>query len=289
MPSRSASNAAPSRHVPDRERQHRLELVELALGRVLAAQPRRPLEQADHRVERGVGVVGRAELAKRRVRLAARAARAGRGPGGTCRCRPRPRAGRTWPSPSFARSQRSSRSAELLLPADQRGEAAGRVPGLETALGRALAGDGEGAHRRREALERRGAQVAEGEQAAQEAARALGDDHGPGFGQGLQAGGEVGGLPDHRLLLRGTLADQVADHDQPGGDPDPGRQRLAAGCGQPRHRRRRREAGADGPLRLVLVRHGPAEVGQHAVAHELGHVPLEPGDLARPRRSGRPG
>ena len=40
-----------------------------------------------------------------------------------------------------------------------------------------------------------------------------------------------------------------------------------------------REAGADGPFRLVLVRHGPAEVGQHAVAHELGDVAFEPGDL----------
>ena len=41
-----------------------------------------------------------------------------------------------------------------------------------------------------------------------------------------------------------------------------------------------REAGADGPLGLVLVRPRPAEVGQHAVAHELGDVALEPGDLA---------
>ena len=92
------------------------------------------------------------------------------------------------------------------------------MPGLETALVRGLAGDGEGAYRHREALERRGAQVAEGEQAAQESARALGDNHCPRFGQPLQSGGETGGLTDDRLLLRGLLADPLAYDDEPGGD-----------------------------------------------------------------------
>ena len=31
---------------------------------------------------------------------------------------------------------------------------------------------------------------------------------------------------------------------------------------------------------VVLVRAGPAEVGEHAVAHQLGHVPTDAGDLA---------
>jgi hypothetical protein len=35
------------------------------------------------------------------------------------------------------------------------------------------------------------------------------------------------------------------------------------------------EAGADGALGLVLVGAGPAEVAEHAVAHQLGDLPLE--------------
>src|SRR5262249_55045202 len=46
------------------------ELVELLLRWVLAAQPSRSPEQADDRVQHGVGGVGRAELAERRVWLA---------------------------------------------------------------------------------------------------------------------------------------------------------------------------------------------------------------------------
>jgi hypothetical protein len=45
-------------------------------------------------------------------------------------------------------------------------------------------------------------------------ARGGGDQHRARLGQGLQS-------PTHRLLLCGAFADQVADHDDPGGDPDP--------------------------------------------------------------------
>ena len=40
------------------------------------------------------------------------------------------------------------------------------------------------------------------------------------FGEHLQSGGEVRSLADDRLLLRGALADQIADHYQAGSDPD---------------------------------------------------------------------
>jgi len=36
----------------------------------------------------------------------------------------------------------------------------------------------------------------------------------------LQPGGEVRRFTDNRLLLSRTLADQIADDHQPGGDPD---------------------------------------------------------------------
>ena len=99
------------------------------------------------------------------------------------------------------------------------------------------------------------------------------------LGKRLQAGSEVRRLADHRLLLRGSLADQVADHDEAGRDADPSCQRAGLWKAQPRDRGGGREAGADCPLGRVLVRLGPAEIGQHAVAHELGDVALEPGDL----------
>ena len=44
-----------------------------------------------------------------------------------------------------------------------------------------------------------------------------------------------------------------------------------------------RQAGAHRALGVVLVRPRPAEIGQHAVAHELGDVALEARDLARDR------
>ena len=56
-------------------------------------------------------------------------------------------------------------------------------------------------------------------------------------------------------------------------------QRLAAGAVSRATAADDRQAGADRPLGLVLVRPRPAEIGQHAVAHELGHVPVEPSDL----------
>jgi hypothetical protein len=50
-----------------------LKLAELGLGRVVAREARRALQEADHRVERAVGVMRRAVVAERRVRLVAQA------------------------------------------------------------------------------------------------------------------------------------------------------------------------------------------------------------------------
>ena len=49
------------------------------------------------------------------------------------------------------------------------------------------------------------------------------------------------------------------------------------------HRRDQPEPGPDRALGRVLVRRGPAEIGQHAVAQELGDVAVEAGDPARHR------
>ena len=56
-----------------------------------------------------------------------------------------------------------------------------------------------------------------------------------------------------------------------GSPPACGSRPTAAAIGEP---------GPDRPLGLVLVRLGPAEIGEHAVAHELGDVALEARDLA---------
>jgi hypothetical protein len=58
------------RDVVRRQGEQGLEPVEPGPRRVVAPQPGRPLQLAGHHVERGVGVLGRAELAERRVRLA---------------------------------------------------------------------------------------------------------------------------------------------------------------------------------------------------------------------------
>ena len=80
--------------------------------------------------------------------------------------------------------------------------------------------------------------------------------HGGGLGHGLHAGGEVRRLAEDGLLLGRALADKVAHHDKPGGDPDPDRKRTTSGCRKPAHRRDDGKARPDRPLGLVLVRAG---------------------------------
>ena len=58
---------------------------------------------------------------------------------------------------------------------------------------------------------------------------------------------------------------------------------LPAACGQPGDRLGDGEPGPDRPLGIVLVRLGPAEIGEHPVAHELGDVALPAQHLARDR------
>jgi hypothetical protein len=125
-----------------------------------------------------------------------------------------------------------------------------------------------------EALEALGTEVSELEQATDQPR----DDDLAGFRKRLQASREVGRLTDHDLLLSRALADQVADHNEPGRDADPGRERPAGGF-EPRHRPDQGEPRPDGALGVVLVRAWPAEIGEHAVAHELGDVAFETRDL----------
>ena len=138
----------------------------------------------------------------------------------------------TWPSPSLAQAQRSSRMRELVLAPDQRREAL-PVQRLEAALGAAFALDPEGGERLGEALEALRAEIGQLEQPADQPARRLADHHAARRRERLQSRSEIGRLADHGLLARRAFADQLADHDQTGRDTDPRRER--------RRRRRRRQ------------------------------------------------
>ncbi len=150
----------------------------------------------------------------------------------------------------------------------------------EAALQGLLAGDHEGRNRFGQALEHLRLEGLELEQIAQELPCRFADHQLARLGQRLQPGREIGRVADHGLLTGGALADQLADHDEPGRDADPAGERLARTCGQIGDGVAHREPGPDRPLRLVLVRYRPTEIGQDAVAHELRHMALEPGDLA---------
>jgi hypothetical protein len=163
--------------------------------------------------------------------------------------------------------------AELVLATDQRREVL-TVQRLEAAFGTTLAFDPPGCERLGEALEPLWAEIGELEQPAHQPAGRLADHDAARRGERLQSSRKVGRLADHRLLLSYALADQLADHDQAGRDPDAGGERLAHRRLQPCERIYDREPGPYRPLGLVLVRPRPAEVGQHAIAHVFGDVPI---------------
>ena len=105
----------------------------------------------------------------------------------------------------------------------------------------------------------------------------------PGAANACRRAARFGRLADHRLLLRRALADQLADDYVPGRDPDPGRERRPSGGVQLADRVDEPEPGPDRALGFVLMGPRPAEIGQHAVAHELGDIAFEARDLARDR------
>ena len=131
-------------------------------------------------------------------------------------------------------------------------------------------------HRRGDALDLDGAEVAALEEIADQPARARGDNDRPRLGQGLQASREVWGLADDRLLLSRAFADQIADHYQPGGDPDP-RLEVDGFDVEPADSLDDTQTGSYSALGIVLMRLRVAEINKHAVAHVLGDEAVEPG------------
>ena len=167
------------------------------------------------------------------------------------------------------RAQAVAQQGALRRPADEVGEPAARR--LEAAFGHGDALDHEGLDRLGKALRCLPAEVAQPEQVADQAAGGAGEDDLPGLRQSLQARREVGGLADHRLLLRRALADQIADDDKPGGDADADGELL-------------RSAGlqaASPPLRFPARPAPPARRRPHAPADSRNRpAPRRPCNLA---------
>ena len=184
-----------------------------------------------------------------------------------------PESSTTWPSPVFALDQRrssnsssSSRPTSAVRPA--------RVQCLEAAFRRTRPQRRPGPHRPGDALEVLCPEVLKLEQIAEKSSRAFGDDHHVRLGDPLQARREVRRLADDAALLRLARSDQVADHDQPGGNADARlqRERAILSCG---HRRDQLQPRPHGPLGVILVGLRIAEIDQHAVAHVLRDEPAE--------------
>jgi hypothetical protein len=91
----------------------------------------------------------------------------------------------------------------------------------------------------------------------------------------LQPRGQVRRLADHRLLLCGAFADQIAHDNEAGGDADPNLELPDAGRIKPSDRGSDLEAGTHGPLGNVFVGARIAEIDEYAVAHVFGDQTLE--------------
>ena len=122
-----------------------------------------------------------------------------------------------------------------------------------------------------------GAEIAVLEEIAEQPARARSDDHGVWLSQGLQPSGKVRRFTDDRLLLRRTLANQVADDHQSGSDPDP-RLEFDGFDIEATDSVDGAQTRPDCPLGIVLMRARVAKIDQDAVAHVPGDEAVEPGD-----------
>jgi hypothetical protein len=110
------------------------------------------------------------------------------------------------------------------------------------------------------------------------------DHHAPGLGQRLQARRQVRHIADDRFLARCALANQVAHDHLASRDAHARPEARLRQRGQAAHALDQLKSGAHRPLSIVLVGLRPAEVGEHAIAQELGDVPFEPADDLRAGR-----
>jgi hypothetical protein len=104
------------------------------------------------------------------------------------------------------------------------------------------------------------------EEAGNQPARLQRHQYLAGRGLGPQARGEMWCLARENVLDGAGGGCLVADHDQAGGDADPQRRPVAGARGRQRgDRLDGRQASANGPLGIVFMRLGIAEIRQGAV------------------------
>ena len=209
----------------------------------------------------------------------------------TCRCRPRPPAGRTGP-----RRSAPAPSARAAAPVPGRGRPSGAGAGLRAPRSGSLErprSTGEVRDRLFQALQRLRAEGRSSKDRPDKLLRAVGDDDLAGLRQAPAGARRCSACRrSPRLPARRPR--------RSGRPPRPARWRCRRARPAPRRRRSASSAtaataamaGPNRPLGLVLMRLRPAEIGQHAVAHELRDVAVEARDLAgnrvlvAPARSG---
>src|SRR5262249_62151134 len=95
---------------------------------------------------------------------------------------------------------------------------------------------------------------------------------GVGSGPALQAGSQVRGPSDDRLLLRRLLADNVPNHDHASRNSNSRLQRLAARKQELTDLCHEIESGPHGTFSIVLVRLGITKIDEDAITHEPGDM-----------------
>jgi hypothetical protein len=230
--------------------------------RVFTGEPGGAFEVGNEGIERAFLVVRRAEVPQPGMRLASDLL-------GKRRGEPRladARLAGDQHHPSFAvlpLLPEASQQLDFLVTPDKRRFP--RAQRLEPAQHPALANDPPRGLRLGKPGKRLRPKIGEIEQPADLPARRLSDDERVRHGHGLQPGGEVRRLADNATLLCRTLANQVANYGEPGGDAEPHAQILVRR--QFANRLDHRQPGAHRPLGIVLMRLRVAEIDQHAVAH----------------------
>src|SRR5262245_10693409 len=147
---------------------------------------------------------------------------------------------------------------------------------VETTLDRTGPQHRESSHWTCDPLKLRWPEVPQLEEIAQQFARGFGNDDRVRFRDALQTGREVRRLADNTALLRFAGADEISDHHQSGGNPNPHLQGLASW--ERSNRVDQGEAGTNSSLGVILMRLRITEVDENAVAHVFCHEPAEAAD-----------
>jgi hypothetical protein len=165
----------------------------------------------------------------------------------------------------------------LFVPAYQRGQAAWRDD-VESGLRPTLVQDPIDLERLGQAFERRRPERLTDKIAVDEVGSRRADDDRIRGCQALESCRNVRRLPQGKLLLPSTTAD-LADHHQPGVDTEPHRQahpvRLLQARIQRPHGLDDPEPAAHGPLGLVFMSLGIAEVHEQTIPKVLGNMPIK--------------